>query len=313
MSRHGTPPVTPRILRPAALAVVLLAAPAAPALADCAALQESARGLQQAGDVEGLKAVFEKVVVEPDCTADFRGALGRAVLRAVEKRIVEMGRDGKPLAFFEPDLKDALRYGQSWRVHAWLGDIAGERKDHTAAAGSYQEALAAIDDEIATPKAPPPEVIEQIFRKAERSRLLAASFVPGPTTRSAAPTGLAAANLRGFKPTKVALPIEFQYDSVEFTQKGQAAANELAATLRAQAPPSVTLVGHTDSRGSVDYNMALSKRRAEALGIYLRRAGYAGTIHVDGRGPTEPMMLDDPGQYSPDQIHQLNRRVELRR
>lgn len=312
MSGHGTPPATYRFLRPAALAALLLL-PVAPAWADCAALQESARSLQQAGDADGLKAVFEKVVVEPDCTADFRGALGRAVLRAVEKQIVEMAKAGKPLAFFEPELKDALRYGQSWRVHAWLGDIAGERRDHGAAARSYQESLAAIDDEIATPKAPPPEVIEQIFRKAERSRLLADSFVAGPTTRSAAPTGLAAANLRGFKPNKVALPIEFQYDSVEFTPKGRAAADELAATLRAQAPASVTLVGHTDSRGAVDYNMALSKRRAEAVALHLRRAGYSGTIQVDGRGPVEPMALDDPGQYSPDQIHQINRRVELRR
>lgn len=313
MSRHGTPPVTPRNLRAVALAAALLLPAAGPALADCAALQEKARNLQQAGDADGLKAVFDTVVVEPDCTADFRAALGRAVLRAVEKRVVAMGRDGKPLAFFEPELKDSLRYGQSWLVHAWLGDLAAERKDHGAATRAYQDALAAIDDEIATPKAPPPEVIEQIFRKAERNRLLAADFVPGPITRSSQPSGLAAVNLRGFKPTKVALPIEFQYDSVAFTKKGQAAADDLAATLRAQAPPAITLVGHTDETGALDYNMRLSKRRAEALGHYLRAAGYTGTIYVDGRGPTEPMALDDPGQYSVEQVYQINRRVELRR
>lgn len=296
----------------AATLAVLLGA-GAPAWADCADLQLRAQDLQKANDVGGMKAVFEQALLDSSCSSDYRGQLGRAVVRGVERMVVQGVPTGRPLASFEAELADALRFGSSWRIHAWLGDIARERKDYAKAAASYQESLTVIEDEVATPKPPEPAVIEQIFKQAEESRLLADHFVAPPTTRSGAPGGLASMNVRGFKPTKVALPIEFQYNSVDFTPKGRAAADDLATMLRTQSPSAITLIGHTDSRGSRDYNMSLSQRRADAVAAYLRRNGFTGTIDTGGRGPAEPMVLDDPSRYTSEQIHQINRRVELRR
>ena len=302
-----------RVAFAAAVTLAALTAGGPQALADCSALQQRARDLQQAGDTGGMKVVYEQALLDSSCGNDYRSQLGRAVVRGIERAVVQGVPAGRPLASFEGELADSQRFASSWRIHAWMGDIARERKDYAKAAASYQEALTVIEDEVATPKAPEPAVIEQVFRQAEESRLLADRFVAPPTTRSGTPSGLASVNLRGFKPTKVAVPIEFAYDSTEFTPKGRAAADDLAATLRAQSPATITLVGHTDSRGARDYNMALSLNRANAVAAHLRRGGYTGTIQTIGLGPTEPMVLDDPTRYAAEQIHQINRRVELRR
>lgn len=280
---------------------------------DCASLQERAAVAQKAGDTAALKSVFEAVAVEPSCADAYRGQLGRAVVRSVEKQVYQAVSAGQPLAPFAADLSDALRFGPSWRAQAWLGDIARDTRDYTTAARRYQEALTVLGDEVATPQAPDTEVIARIFRQAEEMRLLSASYVTTPVTRAGTPGGLGAAGLRGFVPTKVAYPIEFAYDSAAFTAKGEAAAADLAAILRSQAPESITLAGHTDARGSLAYNMDLSLRRAEAVAAYLRANGYDGGIRLEGYGPKLPLTPDDPGRYTDEERHQLNRRVELRR
>jgi OmpA family len=52
--------------------------------------------------------------------------------------------------------------------------------------------------------------------------------------------------------------------------------HEIAKVLRAQPHPTLVIVGHAASQGTHDYNMALSRRRAEADSAEL--AGSCGTI-----------------------------------
>ena len=94
------------------------------------------------------------------------------------------------------------------------------------------------------------------------------------------------------------------------------------ADLRSSFPPvldSVTLVleefdqtlidvmGHTDSSGSLDYNMQLSDRRASTVADYLASAGVADErIYTQGFGPNYPVASNDTAAGK-----QLNRRVEL--
>ena len=52
--------------------------------------------------------------------------------------------------------------------------------------------------------------------------------------------------------------------------------DEIAKLLRAQPRPTLVIVGHAASQGTHDYNMALSRRRAEADLAEL--AGSCGTI-----------------------------------
>ncbi|WP_321790791.1 OmpA family protein [Burkholderia pyrrocinia] len=70
----------------------------------------------------------------------------------------------------------------------------------------------------------------------------------------------------------------------------------------------VTVTGFTDSVGSDDYNLALSKRRAESVAAYLKAHGLkTGTLTVTGRGKADPVASNatPEGRAS-------NRRVEIR-
>ncbi|MGU8078685.1 OmpA family protein [Burkholderia pyrrocinia] len=69
----------------------------------------------------------------------------------------------------------------------------------------------------------------------------------------------------------------------------------------------VTITGFTDTVGSDDYNLALSKRRAESVAAYLKAHGLkADTLTVTGRGKADPVASNatPEGRAS-------NRRVEI--
>jgi outer membrane protein OmpA-like peptidoglycan-associated protein len=53
----------------------------------------------------------------------------------------------------------------------------------------------------------------------------------------------------------------------------------------------VTIVGHTDSIGKLDYNVALSRKRAQAAYDLILGGGIraSDSIRHDGRGPEDPL------------------------
>jgi outer membrane protein OmpA-like peptidoglycan-associated protein len=164
---------------------------------------------------------------------------------------------------------------------------------------------------VRTPKPPQADVILQLRKRAEEAGLLADSYVATPRGRGGENEGLAANRLRGITIKAVALPVEFAPNSAVFTPKGREAAEDMASILVNEKPVAITLVGHTDPRGSPDANVLLSKRRAQALAAYLSRRKIAAQITVEGRGSAEPYVPDDPSAYTREQIYQLDRRVEL--
>ena len=168
-----------------------------------------------------------------------------------------------------------------------------------------------IDDAVETPRPPPQSEIERIFRRAAQSRLLAEDYRPPPRTRSGAPGGLAAESIRGFAIERVPVPITFHTDSAEFTEKGRRAAADMLEYLTIQKSGGITVVGHTDPRGEEAYNLALSRRRAEAVAQYLRVNGFAGQVQVIAKGESERFPVDDSSAYSREQRWQMDRRVEL--
>lgn len=218
-----------------------------------------------------------------------------------------------PVARQEAALQNALEVMPLWQAHAALGDIAAARDDHAEATRQYQDALDAIASPSLTPAEPPETVIAQVFRKAQTSRLLAPNYVPTTRSTRGEPGGLAAPAIRSFGVTRVALPIQFHFDSTDFTTIGEAAAADLADYLRVQGADRVTLVGHADPVGAADYNRRLSLRRAEALRDYLRSQGLRIQITVDGRGHDEPFQPAIENELNTDQLHQMHRRVELLR
>lgn len=72
---------------------------------------------------------------------------------------------------------------------------------------------------------------------------------------------------------------------------------------------SVQVTGHTDSTGPEDYNMLLSKWRAESVAYFLKRLGVpGGDIQMGGAG----MLLPYPGAHSDAQNRYVDLRVWLR-
>ncbi|MDO9693314.1 MAG: OmpA family protein [Candidatus Latescibacteria bacterium] len=81
----------------------------------------------------------------------------------------------------------------------------------------------------------------------------------------------------------------------------------LVKALAATADRNIVVEGYTDSQGSDDYNLDLSRRRAEAVRNYLVRSGYpADRILAEGIGESRPI-----ADNSTSEGRANNRRVEI--
>ena len=99
----------------------------------------------------------------------------------------------------------------------------------------------------------------------------------------------------------------FDYDRADIRSDMQDVMSRKAAALRAN--PSVTLrvEGHADERGSVEYNLALSLRRANAVREYFTGAGLDATrFEVAAFGEEQPLEM---GQS--EAAYARNRRAEF--
>jgi outer membrane protein OmpA-like peptidoglycan-associated protein len=71
----------------------------------------------------------------------------------------------------------------------------------------------------------------------------------------------------------------------------------------------LVISGHTDSRGTDEYNEGLSRRRAEVVMDYLKERGVpANVIRMEGLGESDPEIAAAESEFE----HQVNRRVEFR-
>lgn len=300
-----------RLLLPVLTALSILAGTGRAAWAepDCAALVAAIEATRQEGQVIALRALHGQALTR--CPAPTMARLDRLVAsahlpegqRRLESGDLEGARDW---------LEQALKYGQPWQVLALLGDVHLARRDRDHASAYFQRALNVIDDADLTPKAPPPDAIREIHGKAQNAGLAAETYSSPPLYRGTEPGGLTRIKFRGFVPVRVALPLTFEYDSTRFTAGGARAAADLAKALQRQKEAAgVILIGHTDERGSDDYNCALSLRRAAAVAAFLKEQGFAGTVTVVGMGKREPNTAPAAEGYGPADRDRLNRRVEF--
>lgn len=87
----------------------------------------------------------------------------------------------------------------------------------------------------------------------------------------------------------------------------QASLNEVANALKDQDNADILVEGHTDSTGSDELNMELSKARAESVASYLASHGLPkDRIRTEGLGPSRPVASNDSVEG-----RALNRRVEI--
>lgn len=112
------------------------------------------------------------------------------------------------------------------------------------------------------------------------------------------------------------LPVTyFEFDRYDLTDQGKQALDEVARTLSNHTELKVRIEGHTDSKGSEQYNLDLSQRRAHAAEQYLLARGVdrSQIVEVWGLGETRPVAENtySDGSDNP-QGRALNRRAEVK-
>lgn len=99
----------------------------------------------------------------------------------------------------------------------------------------------------------------------------------------------------------------FSYDSSVLAPKYVPSVNAQADYLKSHPGASVLIAGHTDERGSREYNIALGEHRANTVAEILRMSGVnRQQMRVVSYGKERPINLGHD-----DGAHAQNRRVEL--
>ena len=291
--------------------IMMLAVPAV--AQDCTSAVTLFNEAATSGDPAAIVAAHGAVLENETCADETRAATSKAAARAVGR--IAFSRAGSSNLSAQSDLLSAsYDIRPTWQVAAALGDLALDDSDYTLASTRFQESLGLIDNDAETPNPPPSEVIEDIFGKAEETGLLSETYVSTGRNRSTgAPEGLGDDHIRGFTPRRTSLPVTFEFDSTEFDNQGRAAAEDLLEFLQLQDAAVIRLTGHTDPRGSEDYNLSLSQRRADALAQFLRQGGYEGRVDTEGRGELDRFEADNPDRYTVEEQYRLDRRVVLER
>jgi peptidoglycan-associated lipoprotein len=87
-------------------------------------------------------------------------------------------------------------------------------------------------------------------------------------------------------------PAFFEYDSAELTPDAQKVLDANAGILKKYSTWMISIEGHTDERGTAEYNLALGERRATAARTYLVSLGIPAsrlrTVSYGKEFPFEP-------------------------
>ena len=101
--------------------------------------------------------------------------------------------------------------------------------------------------------------------------------------------------------------LRFDFDRAELRPESREVLSRIAGILFTADDFAITVSGHTDARGTEEYNRELSERRAQAVADYLIATGLSADLFtVQGLGKSQ---LVDP--RNTDEAHSNNRRVEL--
>ena len=101
--------------------------------------------------------------------------------------------------------------------------------------------------------------------------------------------------------------VSFDSGSAAIKPGFRATLDKIAATLTENRANTITVTGHTDSTGSAQFNLDLSRARAESVVSYLAARGVERSrMTSDGRGEAEPV-----ADNATEQGRARNRRVEI--
>jgi outer membrane protein OmpA-like peptidoglycan-associated protein len=99
----------------------------------------------------------------------------------------------------------------------------------------------------------------------------------------------------------------FEHDTARLTGKSAKQVDDVLRTIRERAPVDISVVGHTDTLGSREYNYRLSLKRAQAVADILTAKGVdPSIIDITSHGKDNPLIPTGDQVAEP-----RNRRVEV--
>ncbi len=101
--------------------------------------------------------------------------------------------------------------------------------------------------------------------------------------------------------------IEFESNTTTMLPRSRTTLDQLITTLRRAPNTAIEIGGHTDKYGAPDYNLQLSRRRAEAVRHYFSSHGLTNQFTAVGYGDSRPLSVAQTRAGL-----QRNRRIELR-
>ena len=99
----------------------------------------------------------------------------------------------------------------------------------------------------------------------------------------------------------------FGYDRSDLNTSAETNLTKLVNVLQKYPDTNIEVIGHTDSKGTDDYNQGLSQRRASSVASYLRAQGVSSSrLATKGMGEADPVASNDT-----EEGRTQNRRVEF--
>ena len=108
--------------------------------------------------------------------------------------------------------------------------------------------------------------------------------------------------------------ILFDFDKADIKPTAETELTKLGLIIREKRTGDVTIIGHTDAKGSDNYNMGLSDRRADSVKNWLVKYAQinAEVITTEGLGETQPIAPNVKADGSDDiDGRTKNRRVDV--
>lgn len=110
------------------------------------------------------------------------------------------------------------------------------------------------------------------------------------------------------------LNIYYDYNSADLRAESIPALNKLIDFLKQNPAMKIEISAHTDSRGSDEYNLTLSQKRAESVVLYLYFDGEISKERMSAKGYGETKLVNHckNGVTCSEEEHGVNRRTELK-
>jgi OOP family OmpA-OmpF porin len=133
-----------------------------------------------------------------------------------------------------------------------------------------------------------------------------------PDSKDACPTVKGTAEYNGCPPPSAGMvsgsAIQFEFDSSVLRTDAYPMLDKLSSDLRSNSSARVQLDGHASSEGTTEYNMTLSRDRANSVKTYLVNSGVAASrISTTAFGESRPVASN-----ATEEGRMQNRRVEFR-